>query len=404
MRSTPPRGIRRHQHPSKIVSEAFPARLAGLALIAVIIASVAMLCGGVSVKGMLVEGITQGVSEASYGKLVYAFIPYRDSRLSWSMAPPETMSVVAALRDTWVNTFGKQGPSVLLIFSSSEGGRYASVMVLASSVRLVITKVDSTTYRMSLVMDKVVAVTAKSRGADALLSNLTSKMVFKDPLRQYGKPVPSVAFDRMKTFKEVEVPVTLKVDPKTGFYYYDGRFMGSWPFTLTGNGKALLTVLPRSFIADNNLLSKSGAGDYVTAYVLTKPTPAELTDIAGKTRVSMVAEPVSGPDLEVLKGVLPPNAVLTREGGAYVLSVGSSKYVLTGLGLVTYYYNAGGTLVEERLSDTYVTAFHGSVMASTYSFTMLPAPIHECFGSSTQIFMLPLGDSNALKMVLLQVG
>lgn len=385
MRSTPPRGIRRHQHPSKIVSEAFPARLAGLALIAVIIASVAMLCGGVSVKGMLVEGITQGVSEASYGKLVYAFIPYRDSRLSWSMAPPETMSVVAALRDTWVNTFGKQGPSVLLIFSSSEGGRYASVMVLASSVRLVITKVDSTTYRMSLVMDKVVAVTAKSRGADALLSNLTSKMVFKDPLRQYGKPVPSVAFDRMKAFKEVEVPVTLKVDPKTGFYYYDGRFMGSWPFTLTGNGKALLTVLPRSFIA---------GGNYVTAYVLTKPA----------LKAGMVAEPVSGPDLEVLKGVLPPNAVLTREGGAYVLSVGSSKYVLTGLGLVTYYYNAGGTLVEERLSDTYVTAFHGSVMASTYSFTMLPAPIHECFGSSTQIFMLPLGDSNALKMVLLQVG
>ena len=331
---------------------------------------------------------TISLSYQDLSSLTYAFIPYTSNSLKWESMPPEAYAPVQSLINVWTKVFSRSGPNIFLDISGHKDGAYAVLLVLAGSARMVISRVNATNYNISLIMENVTTVLAisgntASPGYKELSSELRS-VRFAGFLYKGKPPVPSPAFRNSYAYRSCMISVTVRVDPKTNYYYFRKEFMGSWPYTMKPNERVKYSVVPNNYIVPEDVQKYKR--------FIAESTPIPISTLILKSIIinghktpltNHIMKFVSIPEL--------PNKTLQVNGLLY-------RYFPTCI--TSYYDGSTGLLLKENLSNTYIKASGGRRLIGDY-LTLIPTPIHKLL-KDFQIDIESL-KGNALELVLTQV-
>ena len=330
---------------------------------------------------------TLSSSYQDFSSLTYAFVPYTINRLWRESMPPEATTPVQSLSNVWVKVFSRSGPNISLDISGHKDGTYAVLIVLGGSAKLVISRVNATYYNLSLVMDNVTTVLAisgnKASPSYKELSSELRNVRFEGLLYKGRPPVPSPVFGDSYAYRSCIISVTVRVDPKTNYYYFQGEFMGSWSYTLKPNERVKYSVIPNNYIAPEEVQKYKR--------FISESTPTSLNTIILKSIIiNGHKTPLTNhvmkltPIPKLLNKTLQANGLLYRQFPTWI---------------TPYYDSSTGLLLKENLSNAYIKATGGRIGIGDY-FPLIPAPIHRLL-KDLQIDIEPLG-GNALELILIQ--
>ncbi len=326
-------------------------------------------------------------SYQDFSSLIYAFVPYTINSLEWGSMPPGAYAPTQSLINVWTKVFSKSGPSIFLDISGHKDGTYAVLIVLGGSAKLVISRVNATHYNISLIMDNVTTVIAisgnKASPSYKELSSELRNVRFIGLLYKGKPPVSSPVFGNSHAYKSCIISVTVRVDPKTNYYYFRGEFMGSWPYILRPNERVKYSIIPNNYIVPEEVQEYKR--------FISESTPTPINTLILKSIL------INGHRKQLTNHVMRFTPIPKLQNKTLQINGTSYRYLPTHI--ASYYDSSTGLLLKENLSNTYIAASKGKVTIGDYS-SLIPTPIHKLL-KDLQVDIEPLTE-NAIELVLTQ--